>query len=45
MAAADLDAQISWEWLVVKRFRVRVNTTQNLNLDPNPQNEIIEGHP
>ena len=22
---------------------VRVNTTQNLN--PNPQNEIVEGHP
>ena len=22
----------------------RVNTTQNLNLDPNPQNEIVEGH-
>ena len=23
----------------------RVNTTQNLNSDPNPQNEIVEGHP
>ena len=24
---------------------VRVNTTQNLNIDPNPQNGIVEGHP
>ena len=24
---------------------VRVTTTQNLNSDPNPQNEIVEGHP
>ena len=24
---------------------VRVNTSQNLNLDPNPQNGIVEGHP
>ena len=24
---------------------VRVNTTQNLNLDPNPQNGIVEDHP
>ena len=24
---------------------VRVNTTQNLNHDPNPQNAIVEGHP
>ena len=23
---------------------VRVDTTQNLNLDPNPQNETVEGH-
>ena len=24
---------------------VRINTTQNLNPDPNPQNDIGEGHP
>ena len=33
--------------MVVNMFgvRVRVNTSQNLNPYPNPQNDIVEGHP